>query len=104
MAASTWLRKALVGQDRRTDTRTVCTGDAVIDVLSPLPRSAVHVRILDVGTASLKLSVPFFLSPGSLIRIHMSNAAAEAEVRFCVCEGSEFHAGVKVEEIVPKDR
>jgi hypothetical protein len=62
----------------------------------------VQARILDVGTSSLKLSLPFFVSPGSLLRIHMSDATAEAEVRHCTCEVSEYHVGVRVEEIVPK--
>src|ERR1700674_4030731 len=102
MAESTWLRKAHVGQDRRNDGRTPCAGATVIDVLSPNPRSSLQARIVDVGTSSLKLVVPFFLSPGALIRIHMTDAVANAEVRHCTCEGSEYHVGVTVEEVVPK--
>ena len=96
-------RKAHFGcVDRRSDSRTICAGDTVVDVLSPKPRSAVNARILDVGTSSLKLSLPFFLSPGSLVRIHMTDSMANGEARYCTCEGAEFHVGVKVEEIVPK--
>ena len=102
MAVSNWLRKGHVGTDRRADCRMICTGDTVVDVVSPQKRNAVQARILDVGTASLKLSIPFFLSPGSLLRIHLSDAVAEAEVRHCTCEVSDYHIGVKVEEIVPK--
>jgi hypothetical protein len=50
------------------------------------------------------LSLPFPLATGALIRIEMTDAIAKAEVRYCTCEGSEYHVGVKVEEIVPKDR
>jgi hypothetical protein len=103
MAESIWLRKAHVGPDRRSDSRSICAGATVIDVLNPQPRSSVQAHILDVATSSLKLSLPFFLSPGSLIRIHMTDSVADAEVRYCTCEGSEYHVGVKVEEIVPKD-
>lgn len=74
----------------------------MIDVLSPKPQSAIHIRILDVGESSLKLSLPCFVSPGSLIRIHMTESIANAEVRYCTLEGGEYHAGVKVEEIAPK--
>ena len=102
-SSTTSIRKAHFGRkDRRNDERVICAGDAVIDILSPQPRSAVQARILDVGTSSLKLSLPFFLSPGSLIRIHMTDSMANAEVRYCTCEGAEYHAGVKVEEVVPK--
>ena len=79
-------------------------GDTVIDVLSPQPRSAVQARVLDASTSGLMLGIPFPLAPGALIRIRMTNAVACAEVRHCTCEGSEYHVGVIVEEIVPKDR
>ena len=102
MATSMWQRKAHVGKDRREDPRMPCVGDTVIDVLNPNPRSAVPARVLDVGTSSLKIAIPFFLSPGAIIRIHMADSTADAEIRYCTCEGSEFHAGVRVEEIGPK--
>ena len=50
----------------------------------------------------MKLSLPFFLSPGSLVRIHMTDSVAKGEARYCTCEGAEYYVGVKVEEIVPK--
>jgi hypothetical protein len=102
MALSPWPRKAHVGRNRRSDFRTFCTGATVIDVLSPQPRSSVQARVLDVGTSGLMLSIPFALAPGALIRIKMTGAVANAEVRYCTCEGSEYHVGVKVEEIVPE--
>lgn len=103
MSVSTWQRKPHLGlQDRRSDDRFPCEGETVIDVLSPQARNDVQARILDAGTASLKLSIPFFLSPGSLIRIHMTESVAYAEVRYCTCEGAEYHVGVKVEEVAPK--
>jgi len=104
MAVSKWLRKGHVGEDRRSDIRTICTGETVIDVLSPSPQPSVPARILDVGTSSLKLSVPNFVSPGSLVRIHLTEFVADAEVRHCTCEDSEYHVGISVVEIVPKDQ
>ena len=102
MSIITSTRKAHFGQpDRRGHERTLCEGATVIDVLAPHSRSDVQARILDVGESSVKLSLPFFLSPGSLIRIHMTGSKANAEVRYCTCEGSEYYVGVKVEEIVP---
>ena len=103
MAESMWLRTAHVGRDRRSDARTPCEGETVIDVLSPHPRSAVKAHILDVGTSSLKMIIPFYLAPGSLIRIHVGDSIADAEVRYCSCEGAEYRIGVSVEEILPKD-
>jgi hypothetical protein len=104
MAVSKWLRKGHVGADRRGDIRAICTGETVIDVLSPRPQSSMQARILEVGTSSLKLSVSSFISPGSLLRIHLTEFVADAEVRHCTCEDSEYHVGVNVVEIVPKDQ
>jgi hypothetical protein len=96
-----WQRKALVGKDRRNDIRIPCEGTTVIDVLSPQPQSSVEARVIEVSGTGLKLSLPIFLSPGALIRIKMTDAVADAEVRNCTCEGSEYHVGVTVEEVVP---
>ena len=104
MAVSKWLRKGHVGPDRRSDCRSICNGETVIDVLSPRPQPSVPASIIDVGTSSLKLRLPFFVSPGSLIRIHLTEFIADAEVRHCTCEDSEYHVGVNVVEIVPKDQ
>ena len=102
MAVFMWLRKAHVGQDRRNDSRIPCVGEAVIDVLGPHPRNGVTARIVDVGASSLKLSISFYLAPGSFIRIHVADSFADAEVRYCSCEDGEYRIGVRVEEVVPK--
>jgi hypothetical protein len=103
MAESTWVRKIHIGKNRRNHCRQICTGETVIDVLSPRPQSSVRANILEVGTSSLKLSVPCFLSPGSLLRIHLTEFVAGAEVRHCTREHSEYHVGVSVVEINPKN-
>jgi hypothetical protein len=103
MAIPTSFRKAHYGRiDRRGDGRIACEGDTLIDILSPKPRSSVQARILDVGEASLKLSLPFSVSPGSLLRIHMTESTACGEVRYCTAEGAEYYVGVKIDEVTPK--
>ena len=88
-------------RDRRADSRIACEGTASMDVLSPKPRSAVPVSVINIGEASLKLSVPFFVSPGALVRINMTESHANAEVRYCTREGSAYYIGVRVEEVIP---
>jgi len=88
-------------RERRADSRVNCEGSASMDVLSPKPRRAVPVNVINIGQASLKLSVPFFVSPGSLVRIHMTESHANAEVRYCTREGSDYYVGVRVEEVIP---
>jgi len=88
-------------RERRADSRVACEGSASMDVLSPKPRRSVPVNVINIGEASLKLSVPFFVSPGSLVRIHMTESHANAEVRYCTREGSDYYVGVRVEEVIP---
>jgi len=103
MAIETSSRKAHFGRmDRRVEGRIACVGDTVIDVLSPQPKTGVQARIIDVGEASLKLSVPFHVSPGALIRIHMTESIAYGEVRYCTCEGAQYYIGVRIDEVAPK--
>jgi hypothetical protein len=103
MAIDTSSRKAHFGRiDRRLEGRIACVGDTVIDLLSPLPKSSIQARILDVGEASLKLSVPQHVSPGALIRIHMTESVAYGEARYCTCEGAEYYIGVRIDEVTPK--
>ena len=102
MAETMWLRRAHFGQDRRGDSRMPCVGATLIDVLSPHPQSSVQVRVVDVTASGLKLVLPFFLSAGAVIRIHMTEAVAYAEVRYCTCDRFEYCAGVVVGDIVPK--
>jgi hypothetical protein len=104
MAIETSSRKAHFGRtDRRNESRIACEGDTVLDVLSPQPKSSVQARIIVVGESSLKLSVPFHVSPGALIRIHMTESVACGEVRYCTCEGAaEYHIGVRIDEVAPK--
>ena len=103
MAIVTSTRRAHFGRiDRRNDGRNLCEGATVIDVLSPQPKNGVQARIIDVGESSLKLSLPFYLSPGSLLRIHMTDSVAYGEARYCTAEGAEYYVGVKIDEVAPK--
>jgi len=102
MSESIWQRKAHVGPNRRNDFRIPCDGRATIDVLTLQPRNSVQARVLDVNTSGVMLALPFALAPGTLIRIKMTEATADAEVRYCTHEGDEYHVGVRVEEIISK--
>ena len=100
MDGSQWSRRPHFGRhDRRDESRDSCEGAAIVDVLAPHPRRAVSVKVIDVGSGGLRFVVPFFLTPGSILRMYLTEAVVQAEVKYCSCEGSEYHVGVAVEEI-----
>jgi hypothetical protein len=100
MDRSQWCRRPHFGrQDRRAESRDDCAGSAVIDVLAPQIRRAISVKVVDVGGGGLKLIAPCFLTPGAILRIRLTEAVVQAEVKYCSCEAREYHVGVAVEEI-----
>lgn len=103
MAESMWQRTAHVGKNRRDDFRSLCREATVIDILSPITRHNVQVRVLDVSSSGLMLALGFPVVPGTLLRIKMTDAAAEGEVRYCTREGDEYRVGVRIEEIFSKN-
>ncbi|HUA84201.1 MAG TPA: hypothetical protein VMB85_10110 [Bryobacteraceae bacterium] len=100
MNNSQWSRRPHYGcRERRAESRDRCQGAVILDVLAPHPRRAVSADVVDVGSGGLRLTVPFFVTPGSILRIHLSEAVVQAEVKYCSCEARKYHVGVGVEEI-----
>ena len=56
------------------------------------------VRVLDVSKSGLKLSTSESIDPGTIVRVHIKGSLVMAEVRYCAPVGSEFHAGIKLQD------
>jgi hypothetical protein len=86
------------GAERRQDVRVATNEPARMKVLQPLGPGT-EIRVLDVSRGGLKITVPEFLAPGTIIQIHMKSAIAFAEIRHCAPCGDEFHAGVCFQDV-----
>ena len=53
------------------------------------------------GYRGLKLQVPEFIHPGTAIQIRLKRTIALAEVRYCHPAGTEFHVGVRLQDVFP---
>jgi hypothetical protein len=90
------------GEERRNEPRFRLQVAASLKALSPPSAIRSEVRIIDVAQGGLKLRVPEFLHPGTVIQIRLKRTIAMAEVRYCHPEGSEFDVGVKLQDVFPR--
>jgi hypothetical protein len=96
--AECYKRGGRTGAERRQDARVPTDEPARMKVLQPLGPNT-EIRVLDVSRSGLKIEVPEFLAPGTVIQIHMKAAIAFAEVRFCTVRGDAFQAGVRFQDV-----
>jgi hypothetical protein len=92
-------QQALEGAERRRGGRVPTDDPAFMQVLNPLATNRVEVRVLDVSRDGLKLRVPEFLPPGSVIQVRMENSIALGEVRYCRALQAGFDAGVQLQDV-----
>ncbi|HEV2201565.1 MAG TPA: ATP-binding protein, partial [Bryobacteraceae bacterium] len=85
-------------EDRRRHPRLATNDLASLEVVRPFSSFPMDVRVLDVSQSGLKLCASEPIDPGALVRVHIKGHPVMAEVRYCVPVGSEFHAGIKLQD------
>jgi hypothetical protein len=88
------------GLERRHEPRISTDDPAVMQVLNPLLDGRLSIRVLDVSRNGLKLSSLMHLQRGTLVQVYIRNIVAMGEVRHCVKIGDEFHAGVRLDDVL----
>jgi hypothetical protein len=84
--------------ERRSEIRVLSREQARLKILRPLGEGS-DVRVLNISEHGLQLRVPEELQPGTLVQIHLRNAIALAEVRYCVPDGDEYQTGVEFQDV-----
>lgn len=90
------------GDERRRDFRISLDVSASLKAINPLSAQRSEIRIIDASTGGLKLQVPEFIHPGTSIQIRLKRTIALAEVRYCHPAGTEFHVGVRLQDVFPR--
>ncbi len=85
--------------ERRSSPRIPSNESTSLHVFNPLSAARLGVRILDVSKHGLKLHVPEFLAPGTVVQIHLATSVALGEVRYCLPAGAGFYVGVRLEDV-----
>ena len=89
-------------EERRRDFRVPLDVSASLKAINPLSAERSAIRIIDASPGGLKLRVPEFLNPGTSIQIRLKRTIALAEVRYCHPVGTEFHVGVRLQDVFPR--
>ena len=71
-----------------------------MQVLNPFLDGRLAVRVLDVSRNGLRLSTDTQLLRGTLVQIYIKNIVAMGEVRHCVRIGDEYHAGIRLDDVL----
>jgi anti-sigma factor RsiW len=85
--------------ERRSSPRIPSNDPARLHLFNPFSTARSDVRVLDVSKHGLKLHVPEFLAPGSMVQIHLATSIALGEVRYCLPAAAGFHVGVRLEDV-----
>jgi len=91
---------SFTGLERRREPRIATDDAASMQVLNPLLDGRVAIRVLDVSRNGLKLCTLTHLQRGTLVQVYLRNIVAMGEVRHCVKIGDEFHAGVRLDDVL----
>jgi len=68
-----------------------------------LDRSAMVLtgRIVNISGKGLRLKLSGAVEPGMLVQARIGNRIIMAQVRYCLPEGHEFHAGIEIKDVFP---
>jgi PilZ domain len=86
--------------EKRSEPRVPTDDPASMHILSPLIDERFAIRVLDASKNGLKLSASIHLQPGMLVQVRIRNSIAIGEVRHCTKVGEEFHAGIRLDDVI----
>jgi len=90
--------------ERRSEARVHTDDPAAMNLVDSWTAHRVTIQILDVSRTGMKLSVPNFLTRGTVVQLHLRNSMAFGEVRHCACAGNRYLAGVLLRDVFPPSR
>lgn len=86
--------------DRRSELRFPVNHPATLKFLNPVQTaSRIPATILNSSRGGIKLSVDRDVLPGTLVQVRVDGRVLLGEVRFSRPQGSEYHVGVRLQDI-----
>jgi hypothetical protein len=90
------------GVERRREDRILCDDSGQMQAFSPFSFEKLQVRIMDISRNGLKVRSPQLVGRGTIVQVLVPKAIILGEVRYCVPAGSEFYAGIQIQDILPR--
>jgi hypothetical protein len=85
--------------DKRREHRITTNEPAQMRLLNPSSGDILNILILNRSASGVKVSLPVFLSSKALVQIRYKQSIIFGEVRYCVPNGDEHHAGIKIQDV-----
>jgi hypothetical protein len=90
--------------ERRSEARYPTQDPAELEIL-PGPSEPIYGTILDVSRSGLRIALRKRVKRGQQVMVKLNRNVIFGEVRYCRPAAGEFHAGVKIQELVrPRGR
>lgn len=87
--------------ERRIGPRTATDDPAMLTILKPERSGRIATTIVNASKEGLRLLVPEALLNGTIVQVHVRDLFILAEVRYCHKAGTQFHAGVHIQDVFP---
>ena len=87
------------GGDKRREQRITTNEPAQMRLLNPSSADVLKIRILNKSASGVKVSLPVYLSSKALVQIRHKQTIIFGEVRYCVPNGADHHAGIKIQDV-----
>lgn len=88
--------------DRRVGIRYPSDEAVLCSQINPFIPGRLAAVVCDVSRDGMRLKVPKYLMPGTLVQIRFQRLIATAEVRHCRRKGADFFAGLRISEILSR--
>jgi hypothetical protein len=86
--------------DRRHEVRVPIDAPISIRTLDQ-SASVLTGRIVNISGKGLRLKLSGAVEPGMFVQARIGNRIIMAQVRYCLPEGLEFHAGIEIKDVFP---
>ncbi len=89
------------GREKRREHRIPAADTGQMQTFSPFSLAAIQVQVIDISRNGLKVRTPQLVHRGTIVQVRVKGATILGEVRYCVAAGTEFDAGIQIQDVVP---
>jgi hypothetical protein len=93
---------AYQGVEKRREHRIPTNNPGQMQTFSPFSPTKITVQITDISRNGLRVHTPQFVGRGTVVQVRFKQAIILGEVRYCVADGTEFDAGIQIEDVIPR--
>ena len=90
------------GNEKRREHRIPTDDAGQMQSFSPFSLTKIPIQIMDISRNGLKVQTPHFAGPGTIVQVVFKGAIILGEVRYCIAAGTEFAAGIQIQDVIPR--